>query len=202
MLQFKITLDGISPRIWRRIVVPVRYSFFDFHVAIQNAMGWTDSHLHAFRLEQKGTRRPITIRYPNPEGIGSSDNSTLDERTEKIADHFGKTIKQCVYEYDFGDSWSHSVLFEDAGPAAPGVTYPTCIAGENACPPEDSGGPSGYASLRKIMKNPKHPEHAEMVEWLGLDDASEFDPTAFAVQEVVFQDPKARLMEYKRGFGF
>lgn len=37
--QFKVTLDGITPPIWRRIQVPAIYSFWDLHVALQDAMG-------------------------------------------------------------------------------------------------------------------------------------------------------------------
>jgi hypothetical protein len=48
--QFKITLLEISPKIWRRIQVPEKYSFWDLHVAIQDAMGWDDMHLHVFKI--------------------------------------------------------------------------------------------------------------------------------------------------------
>lgn len=37
--QFKITLKHIEPDIWRVIQVPETYTFYDFHVAIQDAMG-------------------------------------------------------------------------------------------------------------------------------------------------------------------
>ncbi len=46
VLQFRIELNGIFPLIWRRILVPTDYNLWDLHVAIQDAMGWTDSHLH------------------------------------------------------------------------------------------------------------------------------------------------------------
>ena len=47
--QFKITLKGIKPPIWRRIQVPKTYTFYDLHVAIQDAMGWYDCHLHELK---------------------------------------------------------------------------------------------------------------------------------------------------------
>ena len=50
MYQFKITLTEVRPPIWRRIQVPGTCSFWDLHVAIQDAMGWRDCHLHLFRL--------------------------------------------------------------------------------------------------------------------------------------------------------
>jgi hypothetical protein len=55
-LQFKITLRHIEPRIWRRIEVPASYSFWDLHVAIQDAMGWLDYHLHVFRFDNPKAR--------------------------------------------------------------------------------------------------------------------------------------------------
>ena len=48
--QFLIVLKGTDPLVWRRIQVPEAYSFWDLHVAIQDAMGWRDCHLHEFRL--------------------------------------------------------------------------------------------------------------------------------------------------------
>lgn len=53
--QFKITLEEVGPTIWRRIQVPESYSFWDLHVAIQDAMGWRDSHLHEFTITNPKT---------------------------------------------------------------------------------------------------------------------------------------------------
>lgn len=200
ILQFKITLNQSSPSVWRRILVPADYTFFDLHVAIQGAMDWEDSHLHAFSVAQKGSAQSIAIAYPNPESDGF-DEPQLDERKEKIADYFGKIIKQCVYTYDFGDSWDHVILFEKELSADPNKTYPLCIAGENACPPEDCGGVGGYDNLQEVLKNPKNPGYKDMLEWLGLDSAAEFNPAAFDLREVHFEDPKKRLREYRKGFG-
>src|SRR3990167_8316466 len=98
VMQFKITLNDSEPKIWRRIIVPKKYSFFDLHCAIQDAFGWTDSHLHGFYISQKGTARPIAIKFPDPENFDLPfANEFLDERTEKIAGYFGKQIKQCQY---------------------------------------------------------------------------------------------------------
>ena len=201
ILQFKITLNDSRPSIWRRIQVPSEYTFFELHVAIQDAMGWSDSHLHSFNIAQKGTTVPIMIQYPNPESDSELDNDSLDERDESVTNYFGKTIKQCVYEYDFGDSWDHTVLLEKEISPELGVKYPRCTAGKNACPPDDCGGMGGYEHLKKVLKNPKHPDHDDMVDWLCIDNASDFDPAEFSPREVVFQNPKVVLRNYKRGFG-
>ena len=131
----------------------------------------------------------------------SAKNTTRGERRETIADYFGKTIKQCLYCYDFGDNWGHTILFERELSAQADARYPQCMAGAGACPPEDCGGVGGYDDLQEIMKNPKHPEHADMLEWLGIDDPSHFNPMAFSPNEAEFEDPKRRLKAYERGFG-
>jgi len=63
--QFKIELQEIKPPIWRRIQVPETYTFWDLHVAIQDSMGWTDSHLHEFVIKNPKTRRKINIGFPD-----------------------------------------------------------------------------------------------------------------------------------------
>jgi hypothetical protein len=64
--------------------------------------------------------------------------------------------------------------------AEPGVRYPCCVAGKRACPPEDCGGPWGYADFLEAIQNPKHPAHEEMLEWAG----GEFNPEAFEMEAV------------------
>ena len=61
------------------------------------------------------------------------------------------------------------------------------VAAKGACPPEDCGGPWGYANLREILANPDHDEHQEMLDWLGLDNASEFDPAAVATENIDYE---------------
>lgn len=201
VFQLKITLNHSKPSIWRRVLVPADYTFFDLHCAIQSAMGWTDSHLHAFYIEGQKEKERIMIKFPDREGDDFYGSKPFDERTERIADYFGKKIKQCVYCYDFGDNWDHAVLFEKK--LLPDLTtvYPKCLAGKGACPPENCGGVWGYDDLKKNIKNPKHPEHGEILEWLCIEDQSEFDSLAFNPDEVEFENPKQRLKEYEHEFG-
>ena len=70
VLQFLIEIQGISPRIWRRIQVPANYNFWDLHVAIQDALGWWDYHLHHFEIKGKGKRRTEQIGIPDFSGSG------------------------------------------------------------------------------------------------------------------------------------
>ncbi len=201
ILQLKLTLNGSQPNVWRRILIPADYTFFDLHCAIQSAMGWTDSHLHAFRFtDKKRLRDSINIATPMPEDDRYRDRIT-DERLTRVKDYLGVVSKQCVYDYDFGDSWEHTILLEKILPKVKGVKYPQCVAGKNACPPDDCGGIWGYAELIKTVKNPKHPEHADMLEWLCIDSPEDFDPTEFDPAKVDFEDPKKRIVEWNKGFG-
>lgn len=65
VFQFKVVLKDIAPPIWRRIQVPSTYRFWDLHVAIQDAMGWHDAHLHAFRILNPATGMRETIGVPD-----------------------------------------------------------------------------------------------------------------------------------------
>jgi hypothetical protein len=182
--QFKITLRDIRPPIWRRIQVPADYSFWDLHVAIQDAMGWEDSHLHAFFI--------INPKTGVEEEIGNTGDNFPDEgsielvRRLKLSQYFTSENSKALYEYDFGDDWLHDIVLEKILPIEKNVEYPVCIAGKRHCPPEDCGGPLGYMDILKILSNPDDDEYEEIIEWLGPG----FDPEYFDPKETEFIDPE------------
>lgn len=191
IFQFKITLAGISPSIWRRIQVPKQYSFWDLHVALQDSMGWLDYHLHLFRIRKHHEKRAVEIGIPGEE---MDDNITLPGWEIKIAEYFTEPGNEALYEYDFGDSWEHELLLEGILLKEKRVRYPRCIAGERACPPEDCGGVPGYHRLMKILGNPKHGEYQETVNWLKGHAKSyhPYRPDEFEPEKVHFDNPKKR----------
>ena len=203
IFQFKITLDNSSPKVWRRILVSKDATFFDLHVVIQDAVGWVDSHLHGFRTCPKDRNiTPTIIQFPHPEfddDFGGRD--IRDERLEKISNYFNVLTKRCKYEYDFGDGWVHTIFFEKELSQEVGIHYPKCVVGKNACPFEDSGGVWGYEDKLEILKNSKHPDYKDILEWLGIDNPSEVDPTKFDFNEVEFRNSKKVLKEHEKGFG-
>ena len=186
--QFKITLIGIEPQIWRRIQVPEDYSFYDLHEAIQDAMGWDGLHLHQFEIKSPKTGNIEIISMNDGRNDLYSKLTTKDVLNTKISQYFTGNNRQAKYEYDFGDPWEHEIIFEKILTAEKGENYPKCIDGENACPPEDCGGVWGYEALLESLNNPKHQEYSLNKEWLSLD--REFDPTEFDVNNVVFQNLK------------
>ena len=196
VLQFRITLNYVTPKVWRRIQVPDDYTFWDLHCAIQDAMGWMNCHLHGFTISEKNARpvNAVRIQMPNPEW---DEGDELDESKEQLIDWLPKRVEQCLYTYDFGDTWDHTVLFEKILPAEK-KKYPVCVAGKNTCPPEDCGGPGGYERKQEVIKNPKTEEDREIVEWMGLEEDEKYDPTVFNIEEVGFANPKTLLKEYLR----
>jgi hypothetical protein len=182
--QFKITLNHIKPRIWRRIQVPSDLDFADFHEVIQDAMGWHNSHLHEFEIlsPKHGVIHQIGSQFDDAVG---SELDIIDGATVKISSYFSLNNKRAKYEYDFGDGWEHAILFERIVPIKAGVKYPICTAGERACPPENCGGFWGYASVLEALKNQDSPESKGLLEWIG-----EFDPEDFDPKEVIFLNAK------------
>jgi len=185
-LKFKVQLRHVRPPIWRRIEVPARYSFWDLHVAIQDAMGWLDYHLHAFRIQEPITKKAVQIGIPDPDRF--EDDPDFLPGWEIPVSQYLQVGDRVRYEYDFGDGWEHDLTLEAVGIRHAKTKYPRCLAGARACPPEDCGGPGGYEQLLRTIANRRHPEYASTVTWLG----GPFDPEAFDPQRVRFDDPKKR----------
>src|SRR5947209_566825 len=136
-------------------------------------MGCTNSHLHHFKLGEQ--------LYGDPELMQENfeELEYKDSTTTKISDILPKTSKRLrfQYEYDFGDSWYHEVLFEGIVRAESTVKYPLCLEGARACPPDDCGGIWGYADFVEAFQNPDHERHEELMEWVGgRFDPEKFDP--------------------------
>jgi len=184
--QFLIALVNTDPLVWRRVQVPEHYSFWDLHVAIQDAMGWLDCHLHEFRVA-------VDSKVGRIEHFGIPVDDLLGERkvkpdwTVRVSDVVGKVNLPMLYVYDFGDDWHHVVMYEGGARLEPRFAYPRCISGARKCPPEDCGGAHAYAEFLEAICDPKHPRHAELLDWSGP-----FDPDDFDAAKIVFDDPQKR----------
>lgn len=190
--QFKVTLQGIKPEVWRRILVPATYSFWDLHVAIQDAMGWVDYHLHLFRVPHPDTGQTSHIGIPDDDPF-DDEEVFLPGWEISVAEYFRTPGDRADYEYDFGDSWEHEVVLEEVAPRVPKTKYPVCLDGARACPPEDCGGVPGYGRMLEVLGDPDDEEHEELLQWVG----GAYDPTVFDAKKVRFDDPKVR---WRRAF--
>lgn len=165
VFQLQITLQEVEAPVWRRVLVPSDARLGELHRILNEVMGWTDSHLHQFKIARQ--------TYGDPELDEDGHGRFEDEREVRLDELVG-VKDRFIYEYDFGDGWSHEVVVEKKLPYDERFTYPVCIGGARACPPEDCGGPPGYAHLLEVLLND---DDDELVAWVG----GFFDPDGFDV---------------------
>lgn len=173
--QIKITLKDSNPPIWRRVLISSETTLPKLHNIIQAAMGWHDSHLHAFEIRGEHYSAPLPYDPYHLQEMGMKSTSRV--KLNKLITAPGEKFR---YEYDFGDDWQHEILLEEILPADPKQELPVCINGSRACPPEDVGGTWGYDGFLKAITDPKHPKHAMYMEWVGGD----FNPETFNLDDV------------------
>ena len=160
-----ITLDDVEPKVMRRIVVSADIRLDRLHLAIQAAMGWTNSHLYEFRIGGAGWGEP------DPDGVYDGPLDAKKGRLRAALVDAGR--KTFSYLYDFGDGWSHTVKLEKIVPMIEGEPMVLLLEAAGRCPPEDCGGPPRYERLLEILADPDDEEHDEMLTWCG----GPFDPT-------------------------
>lgn len=167
--QLCVELEWVQPKVWRRFLVPITIELPLLHATLLFGMGWLGGHIHEFVIGRNN--------------YGPADMADLDH----IVDEEGVTLRDALgakksftYVYDYGDDWRHKVKVEKIVALDAPIDTGVCIGGENACPPEDVGGPPGYEEFLAALADPKHPEHRDLKEWIG----GSFDPVAFSVDDV------------------
>lgn len=177
LFRLRVDLDGARPPIWRRVEVRSDLTLDGVHDVLQRALGWTNSHLHAFQMGP--ARDHMLERFLTEFDLEEGDEGILenDVRLDQVLREPGDKL---FYEYDFGDGWDHTLRLEeireydDTQPAA------RVLDGRRACPPEDCGGMGGY---QEIVSGLAHPAAAddwmrERLDWLPDD----FDPDVFDLE--------------------
>ena len=175
--RIRITLDDVEPVVLRRIEVPFGIRLDRLHLTIQAAMGWTNSHLYELRAGDVGWSTP----YPDADWSGDF----LDARKARLGNVLEDIgTKKLVYLYDFGDGWEHTIKVERLADPKPGVLYPRLTEVNGRCPPEDCGGPWGYAELIEAIKDPTHERHVEFMGRIGDDFDPDADQAEWLIAEV------------------
>jgi hypothetical protein len=174
--RLQVVLRGVEPPVVRVIDVPSAATLPELHDLLQAAIGWTDSHLHQF----------VTADATYGMVLPGDDVWPEDQRDETGA-RLADLAAGFEYHYDFGDGWIHDVEMLGRGGEAPG-----CVDGHGACPPEDCGGPSGYAELLDTLADPADPDHQRMREWVS-NRLRPFDRAAVdeRVRQVVGEVPES-----------
>jgi hypothetical protein len=165
VFQLRIQLQEVVPTAWRRLLVPAGIHLPKLHDMFQASMGWTNSHLHSFMIGDQLYGMHVE-EWPDEE---------LDEKDYTVYVALRGGVRRFSYEYDFGDSWEHEVVVENVTWPPLALKFGVCLDGQNACPPEDVGGPSGYAHFLEAIGDPLHEEHDDYLVWVG----HKFDSEAF-----------------------
>lgn len=175
-VALRIELLDVAPMIWRRVLVSNQSTLASLHSYLQWVMGWTDAHAHEFQVGD-GVVAPDW--WIHEVGLDSDTSNYGDERRVSVATVARELGNggELEYRYDMGDGWQHRIVIEAPPPHWPSIDLPlpTCLAGENASPPEDVGGPHGYALFLEILGDREHEQHEDMIRWIG----GVFDPKGF-----------------------
>lgn len=168
--RLRISLDDWEPEIWRTVEVPLSARLTGLHQIIQAAMGWQDCHLWEFETQDGARYGPVSDW--GDEELAAAQGVTL-------GDLIGRGARAFSYTYDMGDDWGHLVTVESIARPEIGVVYPRLIDGARCGPPEDVGGPPGFAYFLEALADPAHEEHRELMRWYG----GPFDEEAFDKEE-------------------
>jgi hypothetical protein len=159
--QLRAVLRGISPLIWRRLLVRSDSTVAQLHQVLQITFGWDDDHLNRFEIRG----REYAVYRDGSGMIG------IDARGVGLCDLTLRRLERFVYEYDFGDSWIHDLRLEATLPIRPRKIYPVCVAGKCSAPPEDCDGPHAFMANRQYHTRLHRERSAE-----GFDEImDEFD---------------------------
>jgi len=166
-MQIYIELEGITPKIWRRIVVPSSITLDRLSDVIQIVMGWSGEHMHLFTIKD---RQYMDLPEDDPEA--------LEEGLFRLGPLISSKDRPFTYTYDLGNNWTHLVKLEKMGMEDDGEWGNLfCVDGEGSCPPDDSGGVPGFLEFRRAMADSKDPQYEFFLEWYGGEfDPDDFDP--------------------------
>ncbi len=163
--QLHVWLREISPMIWRRLLVQADCTIASLHDTLQIAFGWMDFHLHRFRIHGKD------YGITRAGGILFSD----DARKVRLADFQFRPNDRFLYIYDLGDNWEHEIRVERLATMDPRRTYPVCIGGHRAGPPEDCGGPWAFQEGRDVAPSRVRELLGQIVECAHEQNAAGFE---------------------------
>ncbi|PRO66457.1 plasmid pRiA4b ORF-3 family protein [Alkalicoccus urumqiensis] len=172
--QLLITLEEIEPAIWRRLHVPANISFHRLHKIIQAAFDWQDYHLYSFEFSDF-----LIIEPGGDFSFHEVEKAPKKVKVEQVMEQY----EECVYEYDFGDGWLHRITLEETFELP--VKEVVCTGGERSRPPEDVGGPGGYAYFLSVIRSPEDEDYENMLAWAEKDtNGRKFDPEYFYREKV------------------
>lgn len=159
-----VSLQDVLPRPWRRVLVRTSVTFAALHAVIQDACGWTNSHLYQFMAAGAYDHEAVAAPDGQPDEL--SGRPVPAAGRVRLTRYFGIAGEvrrtSCVYLYDFGDDWTHDVQLNAVLERSDRFER-RLVGGEYAFPPDDCGGPGGYAALQHALRTGRDPDG--LIEW-------------------------------------
>lgn len=177
IFTINVSLDKAPFEISRQLEVPSNIRLTTLADMLIYAMGWDGSHLNHFKAKGEFYEETDAETDAFYEESGMRKNGQYEYSLRDLLSRKGNSIK---WEYDFGDSWEHTVTLEKRRKKRADEEYKVrLLKAKGACPPEDCGGVPGYCHLLDVLANPKSPEYLMMKNWVDDD----FDPKKFDINE-------------------
>ncbi len=165
--QLGVVVAGVSPLIWRRLLVATTTTIAELHAVLQAAFGWSGQHLHRFEIH--GREYGISSFG----GVGFRD----DAYRVALGDLGLRCTERFAYHYDFTDGWRLDLRLEQVAAAEADQSYPRCTGGRRSGPLEGCGGP--WAFLEQTQPYRVYEATIRAAEILG--QLLEGEPTTFGV---------------------
>ncbi|GEM_PF-462041 len=158
-------LDMPHP-VWRRVIMPEGATFNRLHSVIQHVTNfqsyYTDTPYHFFEINVDGLC--ITDNPIRRDELKGKPGITPKQPTRLKIDTILENHNELVYDYDHGDGWRFLIELDEVVENYH-FGFPTLLDGEGEAPPEDVGGPPGFASFLEITADPEHPDYDHMITW-------------------------------------
>ena len=163
-LNIRLQLEGNDAI--RKVRVPANISFEKLHKVIQTLFDWKNYHLYSFGMFKEWSENYYAapdVKLIMFEDCFDSNPNAVMITGKKLSDYVPEFSK-ILYTYDFGDNWHHYIdvenVIDDCSDA-----LPVLLSGEGDAPPEDVGGPWGYANFLEVIANPENEEYEHMMAW-------------------------------------
>ncbi len=132
--------------IWRRLRLGDRATFWDLHVAIQDAMGWNHQHRHLFTADHPINGQRLRLGIPES-GAYHGRDAVMPGWHVRLNEVARPHHPPFLYTYHLGEEWQHEVSLESVEPAPAHEPAPACLDGDGSCPPEGIGEPQAFTLL-------------------------------------------------------
>lgn len=206
--EIKVFSDQLPSPLWRKLLIPEDYSFYDLHCILQMAFGYKDQHSHEFLIEKSKTRitndsdllsrakflnseegEDYLAQASKREDVDLSV-TVLDSKEAYLSEVF-PFIDSLVYLYDFEDQWVYQIEVEGDMENAIG-DLPRIVEGLGTAAFEDCGGVEGYLEIMDVVTQERGTYANTMRDWLEDQGYHIFDKEEANEDMKAFEEKRQR----------